>query len=299
MVGRYPMAVILLEVPADSVDVNVHPTKNEIRFRDQNKVFSILQRVVRATLLGQTAAPEIQFDSAWRRVDSQEIPQRIPIDWQLTADLDATAQLEEQQDLVGTRGRGNIPLLRAVGQVGAAYLVAEGPDGLYLIDQHAAHERVLFEALMAAHGQGAVEAQSLLETITVDFSPDQAQLLESQIEALNTLGFDVEHFGQRTFQLRAIPALLTTKEPEQVLRAVVDEIDEDETPLAAEAEARLAARVCKRASVKSGQVLSLPEQEQLLRDLEACESPRTCPHGRPTMIHLPVEALERQFGRRG
>jgi DNA mismatch repair protein MutL len=299
MVGRYPMAVILLDVPADSVDVNVHPTKNEIRFRDQNKVFSILQRVVRATLLGQTAAPEIQFDSAWRRADSQQIPQRIPIDWQLAADLDATAQHEVQQDLIGARSQRDIPLLRAVGQVGAAYLVAEGPDGLYLIDQHAAHERVLFEALMAAHKKGTVEAQALLETITVDFSPDQAQLLESQIEALNGLGFDVEHFGQRTFQLRAIPALLTSKEPEQVLRAVVDEIDEDETPLAAEAEARLAARVCKRASVKAGQVLSLPEQEQLLRDLEACESPRTCPHGRPTMIHLPVEALERQFGRRG
>jgi DNA mismatch repair protein MutL len=88
-------------------------------------------------------------------------------------------------------------------------------------------------------------------------------------------------------------------DPGQALGAVVAEFEEDETPLLKETEARLAARVCKRASVKAGQVLSLPEQERLLRDLEACRSPRTCPHGRPTMIHLSVEALERQFGRRG
>ena len=96
-----------------------------------------------------------------------------------------------------------------------------------------------------------------------------------------------------------MPDLLTDVVPEHALRSVVEDFEEDETPLMSETEARLAARVCKRAAVKAGQVLSLTEQQQLLRDLERCQSPRTCPHGRPTMIHLSVEALERQFGRRG
>jgi DNA mismatch repair protein MutL len=135
--------------------------------------------------------------------------------------------------------------------------------------------------------------------VTIEFSPAQASIIEENLEVLKHLGFDVEPFGQRTYRLRALPVLLTETAPESALRAVVEEIEEDESLLASEIEARLAARVCKRASVKAGQVLSLVEQQKLIRDLEGCQSPRTCPHGRPTMIHLSVDALERQFGRRG
>lgn len=194
---------------------------------------------------------------------------------------------------------GRVPLLRAVGQVGASYLVAEGPDGLYLVDQHAAHERILFEQLMESHANGRLESQILLEPVTVEMSARDSALLEDQLEALRGLGFDIEDFGGTTYRVRSVPSLLSGLAPAQALEAVVAEFEEDETPLLKETEARLAARVCKRASVKAGQLLSLPEQERLLRDLEACRSPRTCPHGRPTMIHLSVEALERQFGRRG
>ncbi len=192
-----------------------------------------------------------------------------------------------------------VPLLRVVGQVGASYLVAEGPDGLYLIDQHAAHERVLFEEMMKFLDGGVVESQQLLEVRTIEFSEAEALLLEGQLEVLRGLGFDVEPFGARTFRLRSVPAMLSSMDPDMALRAVVEDLEEDEAPLADEIEARVAARICKRAAVKSGQILSIEEQRKLLKDLETCESPRTCPHGRPTMIHLSVESLERQFGRKG
>ena len=123
--------------------------------------------------------------------------------------------------------------------------------------------------------------------------------MAENLEALRRLGFGVEAFGSRAFRVTALPALLADLEPQAALRAVVEDFEEDETPLADQVEARVAARVCKRAAVKAGQVLSLAEQQRLLQDLEACQAPRTCPHGRPTMIHLSVEALERQFGRRG
>jgi DNA mismatch repair protein MutL len=194
---------------------------------------------------------------------------------------------------------GEVPLLRAVGQVGASYLVAEGPDGVYLVDQHAAHERILFEKLMESQRSGDLESQILLEPVTVEMAAKDSDLLGEQLETLRGLGFDIEEFGGRTYRVRSVPSLLSGLAPAQALEAVVTEFEEDETPLLKETEARLAARVCKRAAVKAGQVLSLPEQERLLRDLENCRSPRTCPHGRPTMIHLSVEALERQFGRRG
>jgi DNA mismatch repair protein MutL len=116
---------------------------------------------------------------------------------------------------------------------------------------------------------------------------------------LESLGFDVEPFGPNTFRVRAIPALLSGADPQSAVRVVVEDFEEDETPLQAEIEAKIIARVCKRAAVKAGQTLSVEEQRALLNDLEACRSPRTCPHGRPTMIHLSVDLLERQFGRRG
>jgi DNA mismatch repair protein MutL len=248
MVGRFPVAIVLIELPPDSVDLNVHPAKAEVRFKDPQMVFTVVQRVLRGTLLNQTPAPVIEMPTTWQQL---------------------------------------------------YHLVAEGPDGLYLIDQHAAHERVLFESLMTLWKTGKLESQQLLVAETVELETNQAGSLIDQIDALQSLGFEVEHFGGSSFKLRAIPAFLIDADPEGSLRSVVDDLEEDETALMSEVEARIAARVCKRAAIKSGQILSLEEQRQLIRDLESCESPRTCPHGRPTMIHLSVDALERQFGRRG
>ncbi|NMC13903.1 MAG: hypothetical protein GYA34_13595 [Chloroflexi bacterium] len=189
-------------------------------------------------------------------------------------------------------------ILRLVGQITNTYLAAEGPDGLYLIDQHAAHERVLFEQFMKQKDNN-LPGQVLMEPVPIQLSPAQARLFSDQISIINQLGFQVEPFGLNTYLVRSIPALLSGLEPAAALRALVEDFEEDESPLAGEAEAKIIARVCKRAAIKAGQSLSIEEQNRLLADLEACESPRTCPHGRPTMIHLSVDLLERQFGRRG
>jgi len=194
---------------------------------------------------------------------------------------------------------GSVPLLRLIGQIGAAYLVAEGPDGLYLVDQHAAHERVLFEKLMSQHDQNRIPSQALLTPATVTLSQAASSLLLPQLAILEHFGFEVEEFGPNTFQVRAMPALFAGSDPGAALRVVVEDFEEDELPLQNEVERKLAARVCKRMAVKAGKVLSPEEQRALLNDLETCESPRTCPHGRPTMIHLSVDMLERQFGRKG
>jgi len=191
-----------------------------------------------------------------------------------------------------------IPLLRPVGQVAYAYLVAEGPDGLYLIDQHAAHERILFERFMTLPEKSA-PSQLLLQPASADFPADQAQIIEEQLDLITKVGFQVERFGKNSFLIRAIPSILVNYDPAQALRIIVEDFEEDETPLKSENEARLVARICKRAAVKAGQGLSPEEQRALISDLEACQSPRTCPHGRPTMIHLSVDLLERQFGRKG
>jgi DNA mismatch repair protein MutL len=312
MVGRYPLTALFLEIHPEEVDVNVHPAKAEVRFRNQDKVFSFVQRSARKALLAYSPVPNVA-PSLWgtARTVQGETTRQVGIDWdiahdeQLLASSDQSAVISTQSEITTRKSEvesssfSPIPLLRLIGQIGATYLVAEGPDGLYLVDQHAAHERVLFEKLMAGHGMQNIPSQTLLTPAVVTLPPQSAGLLLSQLPVLQHFGFDVEEFGPNTFQVRAMPALFMGSDPSAALRALVEDFEEDETPLQNEIEAKLAARVCKRMAVKAGQALSNEEQRTLLTDLEACDSPRTCPHGRPTMIHLSVDMLERQFGRRG
>jgi DNA mismatch repair protein MutL len=298
MVGRYPLAALFLDIPPEMVDVNVHPAKAEVRFRDKDQVFSGVQRAVRRALLAYTPVPELSEHLDWAQ--QRETGSRFnPLNWDPSSAGEREAGSKAETTLQPSTPLQGVPLLRLVGQVASAYLVAEGPDGLYLVDQHAAHERVLFERFMAQRGRTANPSQALLEPVPVDFSPAGARLLNEQLPTLRQLGFEVEDFGSSTFLVRAIPALLAGSDPREALRVLVEEFEEDETPLGNEIEAKVIARVCKRAAVKAGHNLSTEEQKALLRDLEACQSPRTCPHGRPTMIHLSVDLLERQFGRKG
>ncbi|MBC8496112.1 MAG: DNA mismatch repair protein MutL [Chloroflexi bacterium] len=311
MVGRYPMATLFLQMPPDAVDVNVHPTKAEVRFRDREEVFRGVGRATRQALLAHTSIPDVEQMSERLRWTDQPFGRaaahgEIDPAWGMSEEQGAgSALLTEPGDTTRTIDSGQqplpettVPLLRLVGQVAATYLIAEGPDGLYLIDQHAAHERVLFERFMAQRAD-AIPAQQLMEPASVELPLVSADLLEEQIPILAELGFQVEPFGRGTFLVRAIPTLLSGMDPAAALRVVVEDFEEDETPLKDEIEAKIIARVCKRAAVKGGQVLSRQEQEALLRNLEASQAPRTCPHGRPTMIHLSVDMVERQFGRKG
>ena len=313
MVGRFPIAVLFIEINPEYVDVNVHPTKAEVRFQKADAVFSSVQSAVRKALLAHSPIPELGEQITWQPDEQNtknsyrrettnwnwesSIPH--PQSWQVPNDDSTIISNPETQPTNQAALPGEQPpLLRPIGQIATTYLVAEGPDGLYLIDQHAAHERVLFEKMLAQR-ETQIPSQQLLQPVTVEFPPDSARLLNEQIPILNELGFVVEHFGVNTFLVRAIPSILKNLDPASALRSLVEDFEEDETPLQDEIEARLIARVCKRAAVKAGQVLSPDEQRALIRDLEACVSPRTCPHGRPTMIHLSVDLLERQFGRKG
>jgi DNA mismatch repair protein MutL len=232
------------------------------------------------------------IDPAWDMASTSAVPALQP-------ELPPQAEPASPNNAGGEEPpTGHLPILRLVGQIGATYLVAEGPDGLYLVDQHAAHERVLFEKYLKMLG-GPIPSQALLQPVIVQLSSSSAQALQEKLPVLGALGFQVEPFGPDTFRVRALPVLLAAGDPAAAVRVVVEDFEEDETPLQSEIEARLAARICKRVAVKAGQILSPEEQKALLHNLEACQSPRTCPHGRPTMIHLSVDLLERQFGRRG
>lgn len=311
MVGRFPLAVLQITLPPEEVDVNVHPTKAEVRFRQADAAFSAVERAVRQALTERAAVPQLETRHWSLGTEEPGRTGSSPVArWEgLAASVSGVVAgsplpFSNPPGSPSSSGQAplpvpEVPLLRVVGQVGAAYIVAEGPDGLYLIDQHAAHERVLYEAFSLQRAAAQVVSQALLEPVAVEVPPEAAATLYSQLDTLNQIGFGLEPFGGNTFLVRSLPTVLGAVDPARAVRVVVEDFEEDETLLAAEAEARLIARVCKRAAVKAGQTLTASEQVELVQRLERCVSPRTCPHGRPTMIHLSVEMLEKQFGRKG
>lgn len=298
MVGRFPLAFVLIEMPPDFVDVNVHPTKAEVRFQDSGVVFSRVQRAIRRALMSYSPVPQIPT----RLWHPQPTRASDPLQFEITSGVGEPAETvqmkHEDPAAQADLPHAQIPLLRLIGQVGATYLVAEGPDGIYLIDQHAAHERILYERFLRRE-PATSPSQALLEPATLTLPPEKAQIIEEHLALLSELGIQIESFGPNTFRVRSIPSFLVGADPASIVQVIVDDFEEDETPLANEIEKQVVARICKRAAVKGGKVLSSEEQQQLVRDLEQCEAPRTCPHGRPTMIYLSVDLLERQFGRRG
>jgi DNA mismatch repair protein MutL len=337
--SRYPVAVLWIQMDRPTVDVNVHPAKAEVRFRNPDAVFSAVRRAVAGALGSAPVAPARDglgsSGGAWepggRRDDPRGGPRlgvgAVGDRWALTAGApwlrgDAALIRESGWSATGfgagtpggdARGgeerpdahpatfpqdekerRGMAPL-RPLGQVGLTYLVAESADGLVLIDQHAAHERVLYEALMGRHGD--VAAQGLLVPAVVELAPSEMDAFEAYGEALRGAGFDVEPFGAAAVAVRAVPDVTATGDPAELLRAVLDGLDGGADLVAAAVHERIASIVCKRASVKAGQTLSLAEARALIEALEATASPRTCPHGRPTMVAFSRERLEREFGR--
>ena len=185
--------------------------------------------------------------------------------------------------------------MRVLGQVLRSYIVAEGPDGLYIIDQHAAHECIRFEEVQRQR-HGRMEVQGLLEPATFEVTPQQDQMMKSCLDDLAGFGFTLESFGGRAYLVRAVPALVATDNWEAMLRELLEELYGEAK---SRWEERILASIACHGVVRSGQVLSIEEMRELVRQLEQCVSPHTCPHGRPTMIKLSSGQLEKEFGRTG
>jgi DNA mismatch repair protein MutL len=299
-VRRYPVAVLILSVPSEDIDVNVHPAKTEIRLRQERGVFGVLQRTVRASLLSQSPVSSGLGTLGSSSGDNNEIFGQLVVPFaksgralQLTPSVDQGVDAPPRTSIPF---RPTLPLLRVLAQVQTTYIVAEGPDGLYLIDQHAAHERVIYEQLIGVVDSPFDQRQGLLEPKLVELDPEEEALLEDVIAVLEKSGFLIEHFGAGNYLIRAIPAVLKDSDPSNALRDVLSQVSEDRV-LGNRSE-QVNASVACHGSVRAGQTLQIAEMRELVQRLERVEKPQTCPHGRPTMIHMSVDYIERQFGRR-
>jgi len=308
MVGRHPLCVLHISVPPELLDVNVHPTKSEIRFLYDREVFSAIRNAVGAAVLSTMPEPGktlagIGVASGPAEMEAMEQGMLALESGEETSASMATAtRANGDGDAAGPTARARpdmLPLLRVLGQASSLYIIAEGGEGLYMVDQHAAHERIIFDELMAVAADRPIDAQFLLEPECIELSAAQFAALEECMDDLAPLGFVVEPFGTAAALVRAVPSVLSGggADPHDVLRELL-EGRAVKGEVADWRERSLTTIACKSA-VKAGQALSMEEMRQLIYRLERTARPRTCPHGRPTMILLSASQLEREFGRRG
>ncbi len=279
---KHPVAIINISLPPQQVDVNIHPAKSEVKFQNERLVFSAVQKAVRQTLIESMPVPKIEAPAIAYGAPSK--PREL---WHTAARSDNRLT---SLPLVPTP-EVSLPVLRVLGQLLSSYIVAEGPDGLYLIDQHAAHECVLFEKIKDQRARQKIEVQGLLEPITFEVNPQQDEVLKSHYDSLAEFGFSIEPFGDRTYLVRAVPVLLHNKDCVGMVREVLDSLSGGDW-----AES-IAISIACHSAVRAGQVLTEDEMRELIRQLEPVANPHTCPHGRPTMIHLGSGQLAKEFGR--
>ncbi|RXE57278.1 DNA mismatch repair protein MutL [Methanoculleus taiwanensis] len=303
---RYPVAFLDLDIDTSLVDVNVHPTKREVRLSREREILSAITDAV-AEALGER---DLSRDEAGGEpVQTAITPENPPLpETRGVASPEpayaaghrtlATSDRQlRQTELAVPREQNLLPAMEPIGQVAATYIVARGSDGtLYLVDQHAAHERVLYEQVVERR-DAAVRSQELITPVILSLRAAESAIIREAIPLLAEEGFVVEEFGRDTYAVRAVPVVLGKLEDMAVVRETITELIGDGQKAAAGAKERITTIVACRGAVKAGALLTGEQMRRLIDQLAATKTPWTCPHGRPTVVALEKQKLDRMFQR--
>jgi DNA mismatch repair protein MutL len=296
MVGRHPITCVRIEVDPATIDVNVHPTKAEVKFADERAVCRAVQRAAHAALASarHDDIPSAHFTPLGRVERQHEM--KFQSSSTLSPVDDKGADKNDNGPAAVVENPSGVPILRVLGQVAATYIIAEGPEGMYLIDQHAAHERVMYEKILSQLAEQQVSRQALLDPYIVELSPEQLGAFDRSRDELAAIGFDIEPFGNGNVAIREVPAVVGNVDIGNRLQRILQELADGGTGTSWLDSVAISA-AC-HTSIRAGQPLSLPEMRELIASLERTSQPRACGHGRPTMLHMTQTDLEKQFSRR-
>ena len=309
MKGQFAVTFLFVELDPTEVDVNVHPAKREVRFRDPAGVREAVVGAIRRTLESDRENWQEQFrapastEASFARPAGSAAPRFVPpsaVEMQSSFPGEVEKQDVSRRGLTpeeqGPRAPSQFQIL---GVLNKLYVLMENAEGLVLVDQHAAHERILFEELRRRMEEKGVLSQRLLLPQVTELAPRDAEWVERNLTTLQKMGLGVEEFGRHTFKLESLPPFLSGADPARLLQDVIDSLksaSNSASPLRL-GEEMIAKTVCRHA-VKANDFLRVPEVEKLICDLLACELPYCCPHGRPTMIQISFGELEKKFGRK-
>ncbi len=297
--NKFPVGAIMLRVPLDEVDVNVHPAKTEVRFENENQIFAAVQSSIRTTLLEYSPVHSvINYQRAERKYTEKSDPSTF---WPTTL-TSPGFEYDKNSNPSNVAGINTsipyqevLPLLRVLGQVSDTYIICEGPQGIYIIDQHAAHERIIYEQIVADARDKSFETQILLEPVYMELDENQEALIEENRDVLESLGITPEPFGPSSYLIRNLPKVLSEADPRESFHSILSALNEQVEFKSWEDKA--AYSLACHAAIRAGKKLSHKEMALLVKQLESCEHPNNCPHGRPTMITFPNIDLEREFSR--
>src|SRR5688572_15903529 len=304
---RSPEVHLFLEIPADRVDVNVHPTKAEVRFRDQSFVHQAVKHAV-ADAIGRGAVPELQLlPNSYRDPEpvAQSIPNVLsgsyPSRWIPGGQVPVPVPVPIPGDPgtgTGTLEPTTIKPMMPLGQFRDTFIIAVDADGIAIIDQHVAHERVLFERVMEKLSSGRLESQRLLEPMLVELSPEGRQALLSHADDLDRLGFGVDDFGGETLRVTGVPAVVGREDAVTAIRALAEDLEGlDRGREVGDALRRIAATTACHAAVKANYPLTHEKMMHILEELRRTAYSTVCPHGRPVMLRLTRREIEKNFQR--
>ena len=292
--GRFPVVMLKLSIPSEEVDVNVHPAKAEVRLRDEREITSMVFRALQNAL--DSAPPSPFFLDRSKDMNVNPLLRE-----RLTAEdgkNSVFSQLETKEGLPVQSNRISqrelLPWLRVIGQLATTYILTEGPDALYLLDQHAAHERVRYESLLKS--TKSPSSQALFEPVVVNLPAEHLEILDEHKDNFKLLGFDIESFGGNACIVRALPPETGRLDTVTIIHNLFEKLSGEQR--LSDPFDRVVASVACHSSVRAGKKLSMSEMERLIEDLHKTDFPRTCPHGRPTLMQIEIEKIERQFLRR-
>lgn len=321
-VNKYAFCMLFLSILPELVDVNVHPTKAEVRFQDEREVFSAIFNTVRNGLAGESLIPHMEkpkplYVAEQQRImddrlseEKVQIPQYKEIAEPEGADGSTDALIKESrvfepvEDIkisddkaVENAGSKNLlPPLVIIGQCHYTYILAQGPDGLYIIDQHAAHERIMYEKLKKSYEEGGVQSQKLLSPLVVELSQGELCTVKENMNFISKLGFELELFGNNSVILRSVPLLFGVPQLKKLFLEIISEMESGDSAGKSTIDNTIYTMACKSA-VKANDRLDIKEMEEIINKLRQTVNPYTCPHGRPTIIKLTQNELEKKFKR--
>lgn len=294
MDGKKPFFIININIDPQLIDVNVHPRKLEIRFINQSHLFSILRKAAQKTLEKNVLMPSFTIhdnDTTSGQEDTfSQSSAPFVYDHSRPAQLNKYSYKKENE---------KEPSMMPIAQIAKSYILAENQEGLILIDQHAAHERVRFEELMDQFEKSSPQKQQLLLPLTIEFSTLECEIFEQHQEIFLKLGFEIELFGKNTFIVQSVPSIIARENIEQIIVNVISDLSEDkQTHAVKDPQEKVIEYMACRSAIKFGKTLSIDEMMELIRQLDTLKRPYTCPHGRPSMVKLSFDELERRFKRK-
>lgn len=329
-VNKHPLAVLSIKVNPAAVDVNVHPAKSFVKFSQPVKVYEAVFEAIRNALrehslitdyaVKEENVPMSRFSNSFAYTPLQQ--NTIPVQQNIVPMQQAPAQEkaaaipaassfsevsanEVQNTLVNSNestGRialSQLPSMRVLGQIAKTYFLAETDDGFLLIDQHVVQERAYYEKFMSQLMRGNVAKQELLSPAVIEFTPAEYSIIHGSKELISSMGFETEEFGTNTFMLRTIPSVFGRLQPKELLTDLLEELSNDSKTSIDKLKESIITRMACKASIKGGDDCSIPEFIPMLKELDKCSMPWTCPHGRPIFIKFSKDEIEKMFRRKG